>query len=253
MQLTYSQEIQEAAAGLRLGLVEGERINSFSNKALGRKVYSATIDAADVATGVSFLLHNGVAGSVSVNDADDTKTKDELASDLAVAINESSAASGLLLATAAGDVVTVSYKALGSDFTLTAVANTTVAVEEALVPGIEVPFGSGVVYAAEEGLCALPSANSESFAGVALIDKRLAMMPDVEGLPAPRKSYLPDDTVAVLESGRVWVLLGEDVKQGDPAYAGADGFYKSADAARVDTKGEFLKGGSQGELGLLQL
>jgi len=253
MQLTYSQEVQEAAAGLRFGLIEGETINTFSNKALGRKVYSALVGAADVATGVSFLLHNGVAGSVSVNDANDSKTKDELASDLAVAINESPAAAGLLLATASGDEVVVSYKALGSDFTLTAVANTTVAVEEALLPGIEVPFGACIVYSAEEGLCALPSADTEKFAGVALIDKRLPMMPGVEGLPSPRNSYLPDDTVAGLRYGRVWVLVKEDVAQGDKAYGGADGWYKTADAARVETNGEYLKGGSANGFALLQL
>ena len=255
VQLAYTQDIEKALPGKRLGLVEGEVINSFSNYSIAEKSYSVSVDAADLETSVSIDLHTGLSKSVAVNVGGGVATQDALAGLLATAINEDSDLNGYVSAEAGTASLEITYRFAGTDFSVSSVANTTPSVSVEKDSGEEIPFGYGVSYG-EEDKVRLPD-SGDSFAGVALLDSKLPKLPNSEGLAQERNSYKLDDTVSTLAKGRVFVPVMAPVSAGDSAFCshdGADAGKWRADATNaLATGGTFIKGAAAGELALLQL
>ena len=255
VQLAYGQDIAKAIAGLRLGLVEGEVINSFSNYSILEKSYTVAITAVDLETTLSVTLHNGTQADHSVNVGGGTASLDELAALLANSINEDAALNSYVLAVAGTGELELTYKFAGMDFIAADVANTAPVVSVEKDDGEVIPFGYGMSYNGEDKV-ALSTAGTK-FAGVALLDSRLPKLPDSQGLAQERNSYLLDDTGSAMRYGRVWVPVMVDVVAGDLAYVSTDaptkGQFKNSATTAITTGGEFLKGAKAGELALLSL
>lgn len=254
MQTSYTQGIDKKEAGLRLGLVEGEVINSFSNFSLKNKLVTALADAIDLETGIKITLQNGYSAEFVVNVGGGAATKAALAALLSDAILEDENIAAYVATSVNGDDLLVAAKLPGYEFNVDPQANLSASQTTAAGEGEEVGFGLGVVYDAEDRKAKLPTGAGDKYAGATVKDTTLPHPVNGDSV-LPRVSYLPGDIMAVLRSGRIYARIATDVLSGQKAYlsyaAATKGQYTNSAVNAIETNKTFDESGVAGGLALI--
>ena len=225
-QLNYDYSMREALEGARAdsGAVDAMSYLNPSLAQISTLTVGGTASDGDYVTTLT-PSDGGAAFSITVTRSTTPATNANLATAIAAAFAASSDALGVVTASPASAVVTLTFLRPGITYTITTSApgsGTLVAATTQATGGGYVRVGKFVARNASYDRRLTPITTSTTIATVVGVAERTGQILNGASLGFTYDAYRPGDEVSVVRGGRIWMLAGEAVTPASTPYVWID-------------------------------